>query len=368
LFARPDSDGAARAKDFYEFWAQLVSQATPKRNQKFFASFFQKRSACLFLSLILYFLLFGFVLDRPLSLGVLRLELEGKAARLAALPGPKLVILAGSNGPYSHSCVVLGAMLRMPCENAGIAVGIGLDEVFARYGPALQAGDVVYMPMELQQYVASRAAYRAGVDGGMMWRHERGVLAGLAPDRVLGAMFCCDVADAMESLAEMPLAVAGVIDPRAMLAREYDEEGDRVDNAGPAAAWLLAAPSRGVPGAGEIEAGYGTRLIAAFVARMRAKGVVVVGGLPVDFTDARMPAGTLDAVRAVYGARWFLVLPNESRYPRRDFFNSEDHLDRACQAAQSVLVAQGLGRLLGRGVGAAPAVGCCATLRNNGCA
>ncbi len=298
------------------------------------------------------------MLDRPLSLGVLRLELDQKAARLAALPGPKLVILAGSNGPYSHSCVVLGAMLRMPCENAGIAVGIGLDEVFARYGPALRAGDVVYMPMELQQYVASRAAYRAGVDGGMMWRHGRGVLAGLAPDRVLGAMFCCDLGDAMESLAEMPLAAARVIDPRAMLARQYDEQGDRIDNDGPAAAWLLAGPARGVPSGDEIAAGYGTKLIAAFVARMRAKGVVVVGGLPVDFTDARMPAGSLGALRAVYGARWFLVLGNESRYPRRDFFNSEDHLDRGCQAAQSVLVAEGLGRMLGRDVGRAPVVGC----------
>ena len=72
-----------------------------------------------------------------MSLGLLRLELAQKTARLAALPSPKLVILAGSNGPYSHSCVVMGAMLNMPCENAGIAVGIGLDYLFARWKPLL---------------------------------------------------------------------------------------------------------------------------------------------------------------------------------------------------------------------------------------
>jgi len=69
------------------------------------------------LSLLIYLMVFSVVVDRPLSLGVLRLELLQKTARLAALPSPKLVILAGSNGPYSHSCVVLSAMLK--CGHCG---------------------------------------------------------------------------------------------------------------------------------------------------------------------------------------------------------------------------------------------------------
>src|SRR6516165_7333059 len=85
------------------------------------------------LSVLVYIVVFAMVVDRPLSLGVLRLELLQKTARMAALPSPKLVIMAGSNGPYSHSCVVMSVMLNMPCENAGIAVGIGLDDIFVRY-------------------------------------------------------------------------------------------------------------------------------------------------------------------------------------------------------------------------------------------
>ena len=85
------------------------------------------------LSVVLYVIVFAGLIDRPLSLGLLRLEMMQKTARLAALPSPTLVILAGSNGPYSHSCAVIGAMLNMPCENAGIAVGIGLDDLFTRY-------------------------------------------------------------------------------------------------------------------------------------------------------------------------------------------------------------------------------------------
>ncbi len=98
--------------------------------------------ACL-ASLLLYGLAFGFVVDRPLSLGFLRHQLDAKLARAASIDGPKLVILAGSNGPYSHRCELIEPVLAMPCVNGGIAVGIGLDYLFARWQPLLHPGDLV---------------------------------------------------------------------------------------------------------------------------------------------------------------------------------------------------------------------------------
>lgn len=47
---------------------------------------------CALVSIALYLVLFGLVLERPLSLEPLRLEMAQKTARLAALPSPKLVI------------------------------------------------------------------------------------------------------------------------------------------------------------------------------------------------------------------------------------------------------------------------------------
>ena len=301
---------------------------------------------CAVVSVALYVLLFGLMLERPLSLEPLWLEMTQKTARLASLPSPKLVILAGSNGPYSHSCAVMGTMLNMPCENAGIAVGIGLDEIFARYAPSLQAGDVVYMPMELEQYAMTGAQYRALVDGALLLRHDKAMLLELPPGRAMGALFCCTLADGLEALAEMPLAGLGVRNEANMLAAEYDVEGDRVDNdlAG-ADKTLLAGPARVGPSAQEIEEGYGTKLIARFVTQERAKGVVVIGGWPVDFTDARISNGTRAAVRRIYGID-FLSLKGESLYPRIDFFNSEDHLARSCQFKNSIKVAKGLEKML----------------------
>jgi hypothetical protein len=240
----------------------------------------------------------------------LQLELTQKTARLAAMPSPKLVILAGSNGPYSHSCAVLGAMLALPCENAGIAVGIGLDVVFAHEAMFLRRGDIVYMPMELQQYAASDQDYSA------------------APDAVL--------------LSDMR-----GIKPDALLEAEYNEAGDRIDAIPPGSP---AGPVRLVPSATAIKTGYGASLIAHFVAAETRQGVIVIGGMPTDFVSVRIPAPTIAAVAAIYeshGGR-FLLLPTHSQYPPDNFFNSEDHLSRPCQAAHSIRLGLRLAAILRR--------------------
>lgn len=304
-------------------------------------------------SVALYVAVFAGVADRPLSLGVLRLELLEKSAALASMPSPRLVILAGSNGPYSHSCVVLGAMLAMPCENAGIAVGIGLDDVFARYGKLLRPGDVVYMPMELAQYTMSGAQYRAAVDGAFLLRHDRDVLRDLPLGRVMGAIFCCQLADLLEADAEMPIARLHALDAQALLGQEYNQQGDRIDNdIAQRDAAVIGATPRPLPKPQDIAAGYGSGLISGFVAAQERRGVVVIGGLPVDDRTQVLPADLVAAIRAVYARNGgtFLALPNESHYPAADFFNSEDHLAKPCQYAHSIALAPLLGAALHRAV------------------
>src|SRR5580692_4734346 len=128
-------------------------------------------------SLLIYGVLFGVVLDRPLSLGMFRQQIDAKLARGAAIEGPKLVIIAGSNGPYSHRCETIEPLLGMPCANAGIALGIGLDYMFARWRPLLHPGDVVYMPLEEAQFVRTYAATALGPDAEIMFRHDWPTLA-----------------------------------------------------------------------------------------------------------------------------------------------------------------------------------------------
>src|SRR5262245_56382621 len=59
----------------------------------------QRLLASCLASLLLYALMFCFILDRPLSLGFLQQQIDAKLTRKTSIGGPKLMILAGSNGP-----------------------------------------------------------------------------------------------------------------------------------------------------------------------------------------------------------------------------------------------------------------------------
>jgi hypothetical protein len=301
-------------------------------------------SACL-ASLLLYALVFGCILDRPLALGFLRQQIDAKLARAAAIDGPKLVILAGSNGPYSHRCEIIEPILGMPCVNGGVAVGIGLDYLFARWQHVLRAGDTVYLPMEEAQYVRTRAATAVGPDAAIMFRQDWRTLASLLPERWLAALFSFDLRAALMGPIEAALLLAHFHDPRAEVTGATNAWGDHVGHTAELAATSQAVLATAVPNhvsAEQIRAGYGTALIAGFTRWAAGHKVHVIGGLPTGFADAPMPEA--QAIRSVYTENGgdFLVLPNFSRYPRSAFFDTAEHLNETWQAAHSKLLAEQL--------------------------
>jgi len=309
--------------------------------------------ACCGLSIFLYIALFTYGFDRPLSLGLLSLEIQQKSSRLATLPSPKIVILAGSNGPYSHSCAVIGSMLNLPCENAGIAVGIGLDDLFAQYGPSLHHGDIVYMPMETAQYTISRAQNNASTDGAILLRHDRQRLRELGAERALGALFSTSFLDFLDSLAEMSAVHFHLLSASALIASEFDTEGDRIGTSlATADPKLLPLAPRIDPSADRIAYGYGAVEIRHFVACQTHAGVKVIGGLPTQLRTAQFPPGALAAIRSIYisAGGSFITLNNLSQYPRADFYDSEDHLAQPCQYKHSIQVAEAIGQALRRAV------------------
>jgi hypothetical protein len=307
-------------------------------------------AACL-ASLLLYTLAFGFVLDRPLALGFLQQQLDMKLKRAAAIEGRKLVILAGSNGPYSHRCQVMEPILALPCVNGGVAVGIGLDYLFARWQTRLHAGDVVYLPMETAQYIRRRAATDLGPDAAIMFRHDWRTLASLPPLRWAAALFSFDLRAALMGPIETALLLAHFHDPRAAETGTTNAWGDHVGHSQSLAAesrLVLAQAEPLYPTASQISAGYGSTLIAQFARWAVANQITVIGGLPTEFSDRPIADPTIAAIRQLYlrngGA--FLQLPNASRYPRSAFFDTAEHLSQPWQIIHSIAVAEGLVRLL----------------------
>jgi hypothetical protein len=300
---------------------------------------------------VLYFATFTGILDRPLTYGFLRHEIDARLARGAAIAGPKLVILAGSNGPYSHRCQAIEPLLLVPCVNAGVAVGIGLDYLFARWEPLLHPGDVVYLPMEEAQYVRPRAAAALGPDAAIMLRHDRATLAKLPPGRWAGALFAYDLRGALMALIETALVAGGFHDPRATVIGESNAWGDHIGHTAALAvpsAPMLAATQPYHPTAAQIRDGYGSALIAQFADWARQHDVRVIGGLPTGFADSPIGNDAVAAIREIYAAHGalFLELPSRSRYPRSAFFDTAEHLNETGQAFHSVAVARGLAAVM----------------------
>ncbi|WP_428539264.1 hypothetical protein [Rhodopila sp.] len=301
-------------------------------------------------SLALYFSAFTWLLDRPLTLGALRARIEANIALGEAVQQPKLVILAGSNGPYSHRCETIGPIIGRPCINAGVAVGVGLDYLFTRWEKLLHPGDMVYLPLEEAQYVRPRAATDLGPDASIMLRHDRATLATLPPRRQIAALFTGDLRGVIMSLIEAALTEDGFHDPRVAAEGGTNAWGDHVGHTVALAALnrtALAAITPVHPTAAEIRAGYGSELVAGFLDWADRNGVRAIGGLPTGFADSPIADDSLAAIRAIYrdhGAS-FVELPNHSRYPRSAFFDTQDHLNEAAQIRHSFAIAKALSRL-----------------------
>ncbi len=303
-------------------------------------------------SLVLYVAAFAWLLDRPLTLGALRTRIEANLALGQVIHQPKLVILAGSNGPYSHRCETIAPIIKRPCVNAGVAVGIGLDYLFTRWQPLLHPGDIVYLPMEEAQYPRARTTEDLGPDAAIMLRHDRHTLWTLPPRRQIAALFAGNLRAAIMSLIETALVDDGFHDPRTAVVGGYNAWGDHVGHTAALASLNRSALARIAaehPTAAAINAGYGTVLIIRFLHWAAQHGVRVIGGLPTGFADSPIAADSLAAIRAVYrdNGAGFLQLANQSRYPRGDFFDTQDHLNEPAQIRHSIAIAEALARLTG---------------------
>ena len=297
------------------------------------------------MSLALYATLFGLVLDRPLSLGLFRALIEAKLARGASIEGRKLVIIAGSNGLYSHRCETIEPLLGIPCVNAGVVVGIGLDYLFERWKSLLHSGDVVYLPMEEAQYTRTYRATSVGPDAAIMFRHDWPTLFGLSSGRVMGAAFAFDPRAALMSLIELALVRSGFQDPRAADVGTTNGWGDHVGHTadlGRGNAAHLATMMPFHQAAAGIASGDGTAMIRDFLAWAKPHGVIVVGGLPAGYANSPMPEAARDAIREVYASAGARFIDLNDRYPPSAFFDTPDHLNENAQIQHSRAVAAAL--------------------------
>lgn len=294
------------------------------------------------LSLLLFVAVFS-VVHRPLVVGEIQSTLDYKLAYARSLGSPKIVILAGSNGRYSHRCEAFEHALGLPCVNASIGVGIGLDFLLDQWRPLLRRGDLVYMPLEYGQYRMSYAEMQGGLQNAVLVHHHREYLWSLDWQRIAAAYGSFDLPFLVHGLVEMALSDGGFRrrSSTASLTPQGDESGHTVERAVTYAGSLRASRAEGatVP-----ERSDAMQVLAPFLAAAHQQGITVVGGLPTVPDSVDVSPQDVERLRRWYerNGQRFVALPNLSRYPLGCFFDTLYHLHEGCQHAHSVAIASAL--------------------------
>ncbi len=297
------------------------------------------------LSIALFVAVFS-VVHRPLVVGEIQKNLDYKLAYARQLASPKIVVLAGSNGRFSHRCEVLTATLNKPCVNASIGVGIGLDFLLDQWRPLLQRGDIVYMPLEYGQYRFTKAEMHGGLQNALMVHSQREYLLSLGAPRITAAYGSFDLPFLIHGLAEMALDRRGFRRRSSTdsLTPQGDESGHTAQAGQAYAVFLrsITADTAQVPATSDA-----IRVIEGFLQQAKRDGIVVVGGLPTVPNSVVIEPADVERLRQLYEAHGqrFLVLPNRSRYALECFFDTLYHLNEACQVAHSSAVAAQFGVL-----------------------
>lgn len=289
-----------------------------------------------------YFALY-FGINKPLTLGEIGRLYNQKVELTKKGEGSRLFIFAGSNGRFSHSCAVISRDLDRYCGNLSIAAGVGLDFLLASYEPHFRRGDVVYMPMEFQQYMVTKEAMYGGPENPILFKEEFPLLWQLGLERTIHAAFFANENYFIQGATEMLLQKKGI--QRRFTEASVNALGDQQGHTPELAAEysnFLNSVHEEIPDLTLTADSYANRILKDFLVRAKSKGVIVVGGLPTTFVGTTIPPATLSFLRKTYedtGQR-FLVLNNKSQYDKKYFFDKPYHLNVLYQTVHSHKIAE----------------------------
>lgn len=297
-------------------------------------------------SMFAYFLMGG-VVEKPLTTGEIERLYDMKMTLLKRdVENPRIIIFAGSNGRFSHSCKVIAEAINRGCVNLSIAAGIGIDFLAQSYLPYIGSSDVIYMPMEYEQYNLNKDEVYSGPESPFLLKRHPKILINLGLERCIRAIFFPDFRYFIEGFSEMLLNKKGV--KRRFDEKSINEYGDQQGHDKIKAASYSDYIKNSKVTIPVFKNGrppyFSETVISNFLIDAKNKKARIIGGLPVVFDDVEIPAETINYLRDFYDSRGsdFLILKNQSRYPRSCFFDKIYHLEESCQKQHSLLIAEAL--------------------------
>ena len=308
--------------------------------------------AALLASLAIYLVGFTFIVAKPLTVGFIRDAFELKDGYARSLAGTRVLVVAGSNGLFSHRCAAMEPILGRPCVNASITAELGLGYMleFARRMAA--PGDIIVMPLEHTLYDNTQDDIERGLLHPYRVSYDRATLGNLPPLQIVQALFQFDLRYLAGALPEMTLAAAGIERRfnRSNLTRQGDLVGQTAERGAiyrdairSQAFWLPVADAFSISEPVR-------RTLGGFLDWAGLNRIRVIGTLATTFDDRPVDDDIVRRIGELFRAygQDFAVLPNRSQYPRSCFFDTQFHLTEPCQIEHSRALARMLVPILRR--------------------
>lgn len=286
-------------------------------------------------SCALFPFLFAFVIHKPLTIGLMHQMFEQKLRHASQIQKPKLVIVAGSNGRFSHSCSEFERLTNVPCANLSVTAQVSLNFSVRLAQKVLRAGDVLFMPVEYGFLSGSVDGIGAGDEYALVVAYQRKEFSNFTLADTAEAWFHFDLPYLASAIGETTLDALGVKRRYSLdtLTSQGDEFGHSkqkglnyqnylhsLDWSAPALE-ILTAKSRS---ASELQ---------ILLREISDLGVTVIGGLPTTFDDEPIPKDVIESRREFFESFGgeFLVPANDSQYPRDRFYDTPYHLNEETQ-------------------------------------
>jgi hypothetical protein len=291
-------------------------------------------------SIVVYASIFIFVVDKPLSVGQLAPLLDKKNDVLRSTVGKKIVIIAGSNGGFSHRCKAMEAILSMSCANMSLNADISLSFLIDNIQDSLAPGDVVYLPLEYDYLTRNKVSEMSGGEVPYLVRHRRSYLLGRGAERALNAVFYFDAKFLISSIIEMTLKRVGYSHKQRYDVKDLTKQGDWSGHTQDASAKYrehLKTLTFSIPDDIFSKDSYAAQEMLKFMEWAHENNILLIGGLPTVLDDGELPAAEVRDLCHFYiehGHR-FIALSNLSQYGRAAFYDTGYHLNEPTQIEHS---------------------------------
>ncbi len=150
-------------------------------------------AASILIGLLSYVAVFTSIVHRPMTIDSLGVYLDRKSELLKSVPGRRILVLAGSNGRFSHSCEELERVTGIPGINLSINAEISLAYQFRRYLPLMHPGDVLYLPLEYRSRSFPKSDWVGVESNFLIYKHVQEIFQLYSPAGALHSLFNFDI-------------------------------------------------------------------------------------------------------------------------------------------------------------------------------